>query len=139
MRATDLFEEEVKVPCIARELRVSEKSLYQWRRAWASGGREALRSQGLPGYDCRLDPDLQVKLAVWLDEGPAAHGWRDDHVRSAARVRTLIGRQFHLSYSISRVTRLLHRMGFSLITWHECQRGDSSAPGVAACTRVVSG
>ncbi|WP_367326414.1 helix-turn-helix domain-containing protein [Streptomyces sp. HUAS ZL42] len=46
MRAADLFEEDVKVPFIARELRVSEKSVYQWRRAWKAGGREALRSQG---------------------------------------------------------------------------------------------
>ncbi|KPI12746.1 Winged helix-turn helix domain containing protein, partial [Actinobacteria bacterium OK006] len=29
---------------------------------------------------------------------------------TAARVRTLIGRKFHLSYSVSGVTRLLHRM-----------------------------
>ncbi|MER5757633.1 winged helix-turn-helix domain-containing protein [Streptomyces sp. NPDC002088] len=114
MRAADLFEEDVKVPCVARELRVSEKSVYQWRRAWASGGREALRSQGPPGYDCRLGPDLQAKLAVWLDEGPAAHGWVDDQVWTAARVRTLIGRKFHLSYSVSGVTRLLHRMGYSV-------------------------
>ncbi|WP_367318486.1 winged helix-turn-helix domain-containing protein [Streptomyces sp. HUAS ZL42] len=33
---------------------------------------------------------------------------------TAARVRTLIGRKFHLSYSVSGVTRLLHRMGFSV-------------------------
>jgi len=93
---------------------VSEKSVYQWRRAWASGGREALRSQGPPGYDCRLGPDLQAKLAAWLEEGPAAHGWTDDQVWTAARVRTLIGRKFHISYSVSGVTRLLHRMGFSV-------------------------
>ncbi|MEU6369978.1 helix-turn-helix domain-containing protein [Streptomyces sp. NPDC046931] len=46
VRGVDLFEEGVRVPRIARELRVSEKSVYQWRRAGASGGREALRSQG---------------------------------------------------------------------------------------------
>ncbi|WP_347269207.1 helix-turn-helix domain-containing protein [Streptomyces sp. WAC00263] len=47
MRAADLFAEDVKVPCVTRKLRVSEKSVDQWRRAWAaSGGREALRSQG---------------------------------------------------------------------------------------------
>ncbi|WP_406381519.1 winged helix-turn-helix domain-containing protein [Streptomyces sp. NBC_01618] len=33
---------------------------------------------------------------------------------TAARVRTLIGRKFHLSYSVSGVTRLLHRMGYSV-------------------------
>ncbi len=111
MRAVDLFEERVEVPCIARELRVSEKSVYQWRRAWKAGGREALRSKGAPGYDCRLGPHLQARLTAWLDEGPAAHGWADDQVWTAARVRTLIGRKFHISYSVSGVTRLLHRMG----------------------------
>ncbi|MFE5091873.1 helix-turn-helix domain-containing protein [Streptomyces sp. NPDC056638] len=44
MRAVDLFEEDGEVPCIARELRVGEKSVYQWRRGWRSGGREALCS-----------------------------------------------------------------------------------------------
>jgi transposase-like protein len=44
MRAVDLFEEDGEAPCIARESRVSEKSVYQWRRAWRTGGREALCS-----------------------------------------------------------------------------------------------
>ncbi|MFF3129643.1 helix-turn-helix domain-containing protein [Streptomyces sp. NPDC057908] len=44
MRAVDLFEEDGEVQCIARELRVSEKSVYQWRRSWRAGGREALCS-----------------------------------------------------------------------------------------------
>jgi len=114
MCAANLFEGDVKVPCIARELRVSEKSVYQGRRAWASGGREACVPRGPAGCDCRLGPNLQARLAAWLEEGPAAHGWTDDQVWTAARVRTLIGRKFHVSYSISGVTRLLHRMGFSV-------------------------
>jgi transposase len=114
MPAADLFEEHAKVPRIARELRVSEKSVHQWRRAWQWGGREALCSKGPSGYDCRLRPHLQAKLARWLDEGPAAHGWSDDQVWTAARVRTLIGRKFHISHSVSAVTRLLHRMGYSV-------------------------
>ncbi|MEU9211817.1 winged helix-turn-helix domain-containing protein [Streptomyces sp. NPDC048415] len=112
MRAVDLFEEGAKVPCISRELRVSEESGHQWRRAWKVGGREALRSKGAPGYDCRLGPHLQAILAAWLDEGPAAHGWTDDQVWTASRVRTLIGRKFH--NSVSGVTQLLHRMGYSV-------------------------
>ncbi|MEU6708557.1 winged helix-turn-helix domain-containing protein [Streptomyces wuyuanensis] len=31
----------------------------------------------------------------------------------AARVATLIGRKFYVSYSISGATRLMHRLGFS--------------------------
>ncbi|MEU5647066.1 winged helix-turn-helix domain-containing protein [Streptomyces milbemycinicus] len=114
MRAVDLFEEGVEVPCIARELRVSGKSVYQWRRTWRTGGREVLRSKGPCGYDCRLGPHLRARLAMWLEEGPAAHGWADDQVWTASRVRTLIGRKFHRSYSVSGVTRLLRRMGYSV-------------------------
>nr|WP_067136930.1 winged helix-turn-helix domain-containing protein [Streptomyces yokosukanensis] len=111
MRAVGLLEKGMKVPCIARELRVSEKSVHQWRRVWKAGGREALRSKGSSGYDCRLGPHLQAKLATWLEEGPAAHGWVGDQVWTASRVRTLIGRKFHLSCSVSGVGRLLPRMG----------------------------
>ncbi|GAA2279523.1 hypothetical protein GCM10010145_46360 [Streptomyces ruber] len=114
MQAAGLFEEGMDVPCIARHLRVSEKSVYQWRRAWRTGGREALCSKGPPGYDCRLSPSLQARLAHWLAEGPAAHGWDEDQVWTADRVRTLIGRKFHIAYSVSAVTRLLHRMEHSL-------------------------
>ncbi|AVH60877.1 transposase [Streptomyces dengpaensis] len=158
MRAADLFQEGVKVPCVARELRVSEKSVYQWRRSWKAGGRKALRSRGPSGSDCRLGPHLQAKLAGWLDEGPAAQGWADDQVWTAARVRTLIGRKFHLSYSVSAVTRLLHRMGYSVqmparpaverdedaitawreVTWQEVKPpGRRLAPSSASRTKRV--
>ncbi|MFJ3099537.1 winged helix-turn-helix domain-containing protein [Streptomyces hydrogenans] len=49
----------------------------------------------------------------YLEQGPAAHGWVEDQVRTAARVATLIGRKFHVSYSVSGATRLMHRLGFS--------------------------
>jgi hypothetical protein len=50
---------------------------------------------------------------VRLEQGPAAHGWVEDQVWTAARVATLIGRKFHVSYSASGATRLMHRRGFS--------------------------
>jgi hypothetical protein len=53
------------------------------------------------------------KLAGYLEQGPAAHGWVEDQVWTAARVATLIGRKFHVSYSVSGATRLMHRLGFS--------------------------
>jgi transposase len=51
-------------------------------------------------------------LAGYLEQGPAAHGWVDQ-VWTAARVATLIGRKFHVSYSVSGATRLTHRLGFT--------------------------
>ncbi|KIZ18033.1 transposase [Streptomyces natalensis ATCC 27448] len=113
MQAAELFEQKIKPPETARRLRVSRKSTYEWHRLWRNGGAEALVSRGPSGSRCRLSPRCLEKLAAYLDEGPAAHGWVEDQVWTAARVATLIGRKFHVSYSVSGATRLMHRLGFS--------------------------
>ncbi|MFJ3310409.1 winged helix-turn-helix domain-containing protein [Streptomyces sp. NPDC086549] len=113
MQAAELFEQEIKPPEVARRLRVSRKSVYQWHQLWRDGGAEALASRGPSGSRCRLSPRCLEKLAAYLDEGPAKHGWVEDQVWTAARVATLIGRKFHVAYSVSGATRLMHRLGFS--------------------------
>ncbi|WUO09197.1 winged helix-turn-helix domain-containing protein [Streptomyces sp. NBC_00289] len=113
MQAAELFEQDIKPPEVARRLRVSPKSAYQWQQMWRDGGVQALVSRGSSGSRCRLSPGCLEKLAAYLDEGPAAHGWVEDQVWTAARVATLIGRKFHVSYSVSGATRLMHRLGFS--------------------------
>ncbi|MFD7561523.1 transposase [Streptomyces sp. NPDC059835] len=113
MQAAELFEQKVKPSEVARRLRVSVKSAYQWHQLWRDGGVQALASRGPSGSRCRLSPQCLEKLAVYLEEGPAAHGWVEDQVWTASRVVTLIGRKFHVSYSVSGATRLMHRLGFS--------------------------
>ncbi|MFE2724122.1 winged helix-turn-helix domain-containing protein [Kitasatospora sp. NPDC059327] len=113
VRAAELFERGVKPAEVARRLRVSAKSAYQWHRLWREGGVEALASRGPGGSRCRLSSGCLEKLAEYLDQGPAAHGWVEDQVWTASRVATLIGRKFHVSYSVSGATRLMHRLGFS--------------------------
>lgn len=79
---------------------------------WRESGIEALDSRGPSGSRCRLSPRCLEKLAAYLEEGPNAHRWVEDQVWTAARVATLIGRKFHVSYSVSGATRLMHRLGF---------------------------
>ncbi|MEV6735241.1 winged helix-turn-helix domain-containing protein [Streptomyces sp. NPDC051364] len=113
MQAADLFEQQIKPSEVARRLRVSVKSAYLWQQLWRDGGVQALTSRGPNGSRCRLSPYCLEKLAGFLEEGPAAHGWVEDQVWTASRVATLIGRKFHVSYSVSGATRLMHRLGFS--------------------------
>lgn len=101
MQAAEWFEQEIKPSEVDRRLRVSVKSAYFWHQLWRNGGREALASRGSSGSRCRLSPCCLEKLAAYLDEGPAAHGWVEDQVWTASRVATLIGRKFHVSYSVS--------------------------------------
>ncbi|GAB7058355.1 winged helix-turn-helix domain-containing protein [Streptomyces mexicanus] len=113
LQAAELFEQKIKPLEVARRLRVSRKSAYQWHQLWREGGAQALASRGPSGSRCRLSPRCLEKLAAYLEQGPAAHGWVEDQVWTAARVATLIGRKFHVSYSVSGATRLMHRLGFS--------------------------
>ena len=98
---------------VAAELEISTKSAYAWRRAWMAGGEHALASKGTPGPDPVLSPELVRKLVAKLDEGPAAAGWDEDQRWTLARVRTVIGRMFHITLAISTVAEILHRAGFS--------------------------
>jgi putative transposase len=98
---------------IAGELRVSEKSVREWRRRWTAGGTAALASAGSGGAACKLSDEQQKHLAGMLDEGPVVHGWVDARW-TLARVAELIERSFGISYTLRGVSYLLHRMGFSL-------------------------
>ncbi|MET9833668.1 winged helix-turn-helix domain-containing protein [Streptomyces sp. NPDC006385] len=52
------------------------------------------------------------KGAAELAKAPAAHGWEDQRW-TPARVRTVIGRRFHLTYTIQGARKLLVRNGWS--------------------------
>ncbi|MFF2813844.1 winged helix-turn-helix domain-containing protein [Streptomyces sp. NPDC058000] len=113
MEAAELFTEGIQPPEVAWRLRVSCKSAYQWHQAWKQGVVAVLASRGPKGQRCKLSARCQKKLATYLDQGPAAHGWDQDQVWTGVRVATLIGRKFHVSYSVSGATRLMHRLGFT--------------------------
>ncbi|MEU0743806.1 helix-turn-helix domain-containing protein [Streptomyces sp. NPDC006134] len=80
MPAAELSEQEIKPPEAARRLRVSLIPACQWRQSWRDGGRQALASRGPSGSRCRLSPRCLEKLAGYLEQGPAAHGWVEDQV-----------------------------------------------------------
>src|SRR5207248_3638876 len=84
---------------IARDLRVSERSVERWRRAWREGGMPALESKG-PANRPKLSGEQFAVLEELLAQRPAAHGWADQRW-TLARVKTLIGRRFHLTVSVA--------------------------------------
>lgn len=107
-----MFEQGVRPPLVARRLRVSTKSAYQWRRRWRAGGVAALASRGPGGATCRLGPGQVDRLRAELARGPAAHGFADQRW-TLARIALLIGRLFHVRYTLRGVSYLLHRIGLS--------------------------
>jgi transposase len=113
LSAAAMFEQDMEPVRVACQLRVSTKSAYQWRRCWRAGGTAALASKGAGGAVCRLSPGQLTRLRAELDKGPAAHGWTEDQRWTLERVATLIGRLFHVRYTLRGTSYLLHRIGFT--------------------------
>ncbi|GLY66595.1 winged helix-turn-helix domain-containing protein [Amycolatopsis taiwanensis] len=113
LQAAEMLAQEVAVPEIARRLRVSQNAVYVWRRRWLAEGEAGLASKGPSGTGCRLSDEQVDRLAVMLEDGPAAHGYTEDQRWTLARVADLITKHFRVRYTLRGVSLLLHRMGFS--------------------------
>jgi transposase len=62
-----------------------------------------------------------------LERGPLAHGWPDQRW-TPARIKNLIGRLFHVSYTVEGTWRPLQRHGWSWqqLAWRAIQRDDDA-------------
>ncbi|WP_274595163.1 winged helix-turn-helix domain-containing protein [Streptomyces sp. E2N166] len=94
MLAADGFVRGEKNTVIAKELRVSVRSVERWRRSWREGGRQALRPSG-PAKRPKLGHSDFAVLEPLLLEGAMAQGWADERW-TLSRVRLLIADQLEL-------------------------------------------
>jgi transposase len=62
---------------------------------------------------CRLSGAQLERLRAALEGGPALWGWDEDQRWTLGRVTTLIGRLFHVRYTLRGTSYLLHRLGFT--------------------------
>ena len=112
LEAAERFAREDSTAEIAAELRVTERTVRRWRQAWRDGGTAALRSRG-PASRERLSPRQWARLEAELGKGPLAHGFAHDQRWTLGRIKTLIGRLFHVGYTIEGVWKLMRRHGWS--------------------------
>nr|WP_107467609.1 winged helix-turn-helix domain-containing protein [Streptomyces sp. MA5143a] len=111
LQAVERFESGQKNAQIAAALWISLRSVERWRRAWREGGETGVLSKGAPGRP-RLSEAQIARPEQELVRGPLAHGWADQRW-TLARIKTLIGRIFHVSYTVEGTWRLLKRHGWS--------------------------
>lgn len=130
LKAAERFTQGEVSSVIAKDLRVSVRSVQRWRQKWDEDGPRALRSQG-PASLPRLSEKQFAQLEVELAKGPAAHSWADQRW-TLSRVKTVIGRRFHLTYTIQGVRKLLVRNGWScqVPARRAMERDDAAVGGV---------
>ncbi|MET7622370.1 winged helix-turn-helix domain-containing protein [Streptomyces sp. NPDC005408] len=111
LEAAERFRQGDENTVIAHDLRVSVRSVQRWRMAWSQDGPRALASKG-PASVPLLSDELFAVLERELAKDPVAHGW-PDQTWTLSRIKTLIGRRFHKSYTVQGVAALLKRHGWS--------------------------
>ncbi|MFF3918477.1 helix-turn-helix domain-containing protein [Streptomyces sp. NPDC001852] len=109
LEAAERFARGEKAEAVARELRVTSRSVRRWRRVWEEGGADAQRSKG-PASVERLSAGQRERLECELKRDPLAHGWDDEFQGwMLKRVKLLIGRMFHAGFTIQGVWKLVRR------------------------------
>lgn len=110
-QAAERFAVDEDNAAVAKALRVHVRSVQRWRAAWKNGGEAALVSNGPPNYPQLSEAQFAI-LEAELERGPVAHGW-PDQTWTLDRIKTVIGRRFHKSYTVAGVHYLLRRHGWS--------------------------
>jgi transposase len=113
-RAWELKQADWKQTEIAAALGVTSGAVSQWlTRARADGVEEGLRAHPAPGRTPKLTPEQFAQLPALLDRGAEAYGFRGQ-VWTCKRVGEVIRRPFGVTYDPSPISRLLHRLGYSV-------------------------
>jgi len=110
-RAVKLFKRGFTQSEVARRLKVSRQSAMRWRRAYESGGMEALRSRKR-GRPSRLSEKQMEKLERALLQGAKAHGWSSE-IWTLKRIGIVLHRLHGVSYHAGHLWRVLGSMGWS--------------------------
>src|SRR4051794_22270236 len=112
MRALDLARQGWKQRDIAVALDASKGAVSRWLAAARRGGPEALRSHPAPGAVPKITPEQVRLIPDFLWHGAEAYGFRGE-VWTCERVAGVLLEEFGVSYSVSQVSRLLKRLGWT--------------------------
>ena len=136
LAAAELIEAGASDSEVARRFQVTRQSAYQWRRALAMGGRQALASKGPGGPRCKLSPAQLRELEAVLGAGPGACGWDEDGRWTLARIAEVIRDKFGVCYTLSGLHLLLHRIGWNVqvLAWQTARRDERDEAEIAQRT-----
>lgn len=120
LKAATLFDKGLAPAEVARRFGVSCQSASRWHKAWAKGGKSALKKTPKAGRPPRLKPAEVADLKRSLKAGPGEHGFATE-LWTTERVAQVIQNRFGIQYHPDHVGRLLGQIGWS------CQRPTTRA------------
>src|SRR2546421_348700 len=97
---------------VALVLRVHEKTVMTWLRAFCCYGLQGAPRHKPTGRPPKLTPTQKATLATWIEEGPVKAGFSGACWRSPM-VQQMIFERFGVYYNVFYIAQLLKNLGFS--------------------------
>lgn len=113
-------------PEIAKLLGFSRRTIQEWVYAYNQNGLAGLQDSPGRGTGCKLNTNQMQWLRQRIDEGPRPED--GVCVLRGKEIQRIIAEQFKITYSLSAVYKLLHRLGYSYVSSRpEHPKGDPHA------------
>jgi transposase len=113
IRAVILAVEGRTAPEVAAALGCSRRAAQAWVARYNDEGEAGFDERPRPGRPPFLDPEAAERLRARLDAGPT--GEDAACTLRGPEVRSILGREFGVTYSLPAVYALLHRLGYSCL------------------------
>ena len=120
LQAMALLEQGWSQAEVAERFGVTQGAVSQWKKAYQRDGPAGVKARPHPGPKPKLSAKQREQLAALLLKGAEAHGYRTG-LWTLSRVAEVIQKRFGVSYDISGVWHVLHKLGWS------CQKPERRA------------
>lgn len=114
LRAVALALEGQEAPRIAQQLGRSRRFVQRWSYAYRDGGIEALQARRQNGQPRKLVAEHEAAFKARMLAGPSAADGEVCTLR-AQDAQRILQQEFGVTYTLSGVFKLLHRLGFSYL------------------------
>lgn len=98
---------------VASILKISTASINNWIKLYKEYGVEGLRLKACGGSKAKLTEEQFKELSRIIEVGPEAYGY-DTGVWTSPIVREVVKKEFHVTYDVSHIRRILDKLGFSV-------------------------
>ena len=97
---------------VAEICKVKIRAICRWLARYKEAGLAGLKDRERPGTPKKLTDEQLEELRQIIEAGPVASGL-DTGIWSCPIVSYIVKKKFDVEYSLSQISRILHKLGFT--------------------------
>lgn len=106
--------EGVAVKVVAQVIGVTQKAVYEWVAAFASGGQKALLAKPIPGAPSKLNAEQMRWIANAVKDNTPQQLKFEFGLWTLSIIKALVEREFNVEISVATARNVMKRLGFTV-------------------------